>query len=318
MKQSTRTVYNHTRRCLLEFFGSEKPLKEITPGDADDWRLNLISQELAENTVRRRCGIAKQFLTAAKRRGLVNENPFEDLKSAIQANASRFYFVNRSETEKVIEACPDAEWRLLFALSRYGGLRCPSEHLLLRWSDINWEQGRMLVRSPKTEHHPGGESRMVPIFPELKPFLDECFELAESGTEYVITRYRDKNVNLRTQLQRIIRRAGLEVWPKLFQNLRSTRQTELEEQFPSHVVCSWIGNTQAVAIKHYLQVTEDHFAKAVQNPVQQAHETGRNDSQDNSATLEQTSVLQGHASDCGYVQKCLVGDTGLEPVTSRM
>ena len=64
--------------------------------------------------------------------------------------------------------------------------------------------------------------------------------------------------------------AGLEPWPKLFQNLRSTRPTELEESFPSHVVCKWMGNSRAVAAKHYLQVTDEHFSKAVQNPVQYA------------------------------------------------
>ena len=62
-------------------------------------------------------------------------------------------------------------------------------------------------------------------------------------TEFVITRYRDSNANLRTQLQRIIKRAGLKPWPKLFHNLRATRQTELSEEFPAHVVCSWLGNT---------------------------------------------------------------------------
>ena len=45
---------------------------------------------------------------------------------------------------------------LIFALSRFAGLRCPSEHLALRWSDINWERSRMIVQSPKTEHHEGG------------------------------------------------------------------------------------------------------------------------------------------------------------------
>ena len=29
-----------------------------------------------------------------------------------------------------------------------------------------------------------------------------------------------------------------------------------------HVVCSWIGNSEAVAAKHYLQVTDKHFARA--------------------------------------------------------
>ncbi len=34
--------------------------------------------------------------------------------------------------------------------------------------------------------------------------------------------------------------------------------------FPIQVVCEWIGNSQLVAQKHYLQVTDEHFKKAVQ------------------------------------------------------
>ena len=33
--------------------------------------------------------------------------------------------MTRELAEKVLAACPDAEWRLIFALSRYAGLRCP-------------------------------------------------------------------------------------------------------------------------------------------------------------------------------------------------
>ena len=158
----------------------------------------------------------------------------------------------------------------------------------------------------------------MPLFPELRPYLDECFELAEPGTEDAITRYRNVNANLRTQLLRIIKHAGLKPWPKLFQNLRSTRQTELEESFPSHVVCSWIGNTEAVAKKHYLQVTDDHFEKALQNPMQQAHVTACNGSQVGSTAHEKTPVLQGVASDCDYLQNRQVGVRGLEPRTSAL
>jgi Phage integrase family len=180
----------------------------------------------------------------------------------VKANASRFYFISREEAQAVLDACPDAQWRLLFALSRFGGLRCPSEHLGLRWGDVDWERSRITIHSPKTEHHEGGEPRQIPMFPELRPFLEEVFEEAELGTEYVITRYRNDNANLRTQLQRIIRKAGLKPWPKLFQNLRSTRETELAESHPMHVVCSWIGNSQAVAAKHYLQVRDEDFDRA--------------------------------------------------------
>ena len=107
----------------------------------------------------------------------------------------------------------------------------------------------MLVHSPKTEHHEGGESRLVPIFPELRPYLEAAFDAAEPGTEWVISGGRDTGINLRTQLERIICQAGLDPWPKLWQNLRSTRETELAEKFPLHVVVKWIGNSQQVAAK---------------------------------------------------------------------
>lgn len=35
------------------------------------------------------------------------------------------------------------------------------------------------------------------------------------------------------------------------------------ETYPAHVVCAWIGNSESVAQKHYLQITDEHFSKAV-------------------------------------------------------
>ncbi len=98
VKKSTATVYGHTRRCLIQFFGAEKPLREITAGDADEWRIWLAEHKetrdgkqttvtLADNTVARRCGIAKQFFRAALRKGLVLQNPFADLRAGITSLA---------------------------------------------------------------------------------------------------------------------------------------------------------------------------------------------------------------------------------------
>ena len=273
VKGSTATVYGHTRRCLVEFFGATRPLDRISPGEVDDFRRRLGAdrktggQGLASNTVARRCGIAKQFFHAAVKHRLIAENPFADVGScSIREVRDRDYFITRDEAAKVLDVCPNAQWRLLFALSRFGGLRCPSEHLALEWAHVDWERSRMTVHSPKTEHHEGKGSRVVPIFRELCPYLDEAWALAEEGARFVITRYRDKTTNLRTQLTRIIEKAGLKPWPKLWQNLRATRETELNEEFPIQVVCAWIGNSPAIARKHYLQVTDDHFARALAQP----------------------------------------------------
>ena len=124
---------------------------------------------------------------------------------------------------------------------------------------MDWQRSRITVRSPKTEHHPDGESRQIPIFPELRPYLEAAWELADAPCEYLISSRRDPSVNLRTQFQRIIDKAGEKPWPKLFQNLRASRETELAERYPIHVVCAWIGNSERIAAKHYLQVRDSDF-----------------------------------------------------------
>jgi hypothetical protein len=112
---------------------------------------------------------------------------------------------------------------------------------------------KILVKSPKTAHHKGHETESFPMFPELEKPLQEVFDEAPEGSVHVITRYRSSNQNLRTELNRIVKRAGVVMWQKPFQNLRSTRETELMESYPAHVVCRWIGNSEAVAREHYLQ-----------------------------------------------------------------
>lgn len=268
VKPATLVNLKHTQRNLIEFFGPEKPLRDITEGDATNWRIFLKEQKLSEATARKRSGNAKLFFRSAMAHKLVSSNPFLGLTSFVHGNVDRQFFVTREMSEQVLAACPDVQWRALWALNRYGGLRSPSETLSLEWQDIDWAKGQMLVHSPKTERHPSGKARMVPLFPELRAILLEAFEAAEEGAEHVIKRYRDTSANLRTQLNRIIKRAGLVPWPKPWQNLRSTRETELLDSWPEHVVCAWIGNTKAVAMEHYNQVTDEHFKKAAQNPAQ--------------------------------------------------
>ena len=138
----------------------------------------------------------------------------------------------------------------MVGLARFGGLRTPSETLLLTWADIDWDRGTIRVQSPKTAHHDGHAVRTVPLFAELRPLLMDAFEAADDGAEHVITRYRDAKQNLGMQLSRIVRRAGLEPWPRQWQNLRASRESELMREYDLSTVCRWIGNSPAVAAKH--------------------------------------------------------------------
>ncbi len=161
------------------------------------------------------------------------------------------------------------------------------EHVRLRWDDILWDQNKIVVHSPKTEHHEGRAYRHVPLFPELLPFLLDAAERADDSG-FVVTKIRDSESNLRTTFLKIIKRAGLKPWPKLFQNMRASRQTELQEEYPTHVVCAWMGNSPKVAQKHYLQVTDEHFKKEQQKAQQQSAASPENAQQSAVSQKEET------------------------------
>lgn len=263
VKPGTRVTYSQTRTSLEEHFGGERLITSIGPLEAESFAQALRGRTAAA-TASKRIKTARQIFRCAVKWKLIGENPFIEVRAGAQVNRARSAFVSRADIAKVMDQCPDAEWRLLLALARYGGLRCTSEVFSLRWQDVDWNKGCLRITSPKTEHLDGGGERDCPIFPELRPFLLEAFEIASPGAEWVITRYRDLNSNLRTQLQRMIARAGVKQWPRLFHNLRASRQTELEAEFPLADVCAWLGNSPAIAAPHYLQARDSSFEAATQ------------------------------------------------------
>jgi integrase len=276
-KPATRIAYGNVRRNLEDYFGAGKFITGITAADADGWRRWMVEhEETAEDgtvstkwlsipTISRRVIAARTMFRAAIRWKLLQENAFDGVKTGQQTNDKRKAFVSRADVDAVIEQATDAEWKLIIALSRYAGLRCPSEHYALRWGDVDWERSRLTVHSPKTEHHEAQATRTVPIFAEVRPYLLTAFEQAEPGTEYVISKHRLGCLNLRQQFQRLIKRAGVAQWPKLFHNLRASRETELMREYDLATVCKWIGNSPAVAAKHYAMSVDLNadFAKAV-------------------------------------------------------
>lgn len=266
-RPATIKKYNQTRDSLIGHFAGDRMMDSITSADAERWREWMLASgnrlekdrsTLAENTVRRRTGIAKQFFNRAIKDGLITQNPFDGLACSVGADQQRQYFVERSVIDVVIARAPDVEWRAFLALARYGGLRCPSEPLVLKWEDVNLAERCLTIASPKTG------VRVCPIFPELLPYIDELKMKARSmrPTDYVFQNRRGSEAVWRSGLLRLLKKCGVAPWPKLFQNLRATRETELLAKYPAKDVVSWIGNSEAVAMKHYAMARSSVFASA--------------------------------------------------------
>ena len=267
---STKAKWKTAQNHLVAFYDASRTLESITAQDAQNFRKYLESrrikktgnnpngQPMAENAKRKIITTAKVMFNAAKRLDLIDRNPFEFEVSSSRPNRERDFFITADMTTKLMDAAPNTQWKLRIALWRLAGFR-KMEIFGMTWADILWDKGRFLVRSPKTSHHEDRESRLVPIGPVL-PYLEAAFNEAEEGTERVVTRYSVSNFNLHKPFLQIIQFAGLKSWPKLFQNLRSSCETEwLDSGMPAHVVANWIGHSVKVQNDNYAQVDDHHF-----------------------------------------------------------
>jgi len=324
LNSSTILIFQQTHRLLVRYFGESRPINAINAADAADWESWLASQGKTRNTtgglalatVRKRVRIAKTMFTDALERGLLTSNPFKKLKGATPPSQRR-EFVSADTINQAIEAAPDCQWRLILALARWGGLRVPSEVLALTWDCVDWHRQRLRIPSPKTVRA-GKPYRVIPLFPEIRPHLEAVWEQAEAGVPWIITRHRKSNVNLRTQLLRILAKAGITPWPQLFQSLRKTRATELAREHPRHVATAWLGHTESVAERHYWQVTEEDFLKALgaaQKAAQSGAETSGIERKTVLVPIPEPVELMQDAAKTGIVYTNLVGAKGLEPLT---
>ncbi len=131
-------------------------------------------------------------------------------------------------------------------------------------------------------------------------------------------------------------KAGHVPWPRLFQNPRASRETELMAKYPAKDVAAWLANSVAVAMKHYAMQTEDAFRKAsaIEEPIDSPSDSdpksgciggcisgasgtieGQPENEQTPVALDKTGAFIVEDSTGNYY---LVGDTGFEPVTSAV
>ncbi len=279
-KPSTQKGYRQTIDSLTRFMGATRPIASITQEDADAWRQWIATDtrgetsrkkkrttadnRLAPASVGKRVAVAKRIFNKAVEWGWIEKNPMGKLRVGAQSNPARAFYVDMATTEALIDAAPGIQWRTLIGLTRLAGLRCPSEVGLLRWGDVDAENGRLMVRSPKTEHHDGHSTRFVPISPRLRSLLADAFTVAKEREELVVPMAASAAKNLRTTFTKIITRAGRKPWPRRFQNLRASIECDWVEEFPAHVVAAWLGHSVRIQTKHYVQVRDSHFRAVIE------------------------------------------------------
>jgi integrase len=269
-KSSTLSNLGMGRANLVEFF-PDKLVDEITPADADAFAAWMRTEGKIETrdgkpvrvgyasaTVGRRLKMARQFFKGAVKAGFIPSNPFADVKVDAMTNPERLHYVEIDDIAKVIDACPGWEWRLVWGLARYAGLRIPSDTENLTLESVNLEKNFIWIKSPKTEHLKSRGLRRVPIAIDLMPLLLDAIEHLPEGETHLLPTLCKRD-NLRTHGHRIIRRAGLVPWEKVFQNCRASCETDWADKHGIRKACQWIGNNPQTMMAHYAIMKDSDF-----------------------------------------------------------
>jgi integrase len=270
VEPSTMEKYFAAKASLVAFFSASRPLHQITNADCIEFRAWLLKLgrrptpgPLKPTTVSKRLEQASLYFAVAVRKRWLLDNPFNGVVCYPGDTSDRMHFVTQ-EAIATLMAAADPEMRLCLGLARYLGLRIPSEFKPLQWDWIDWENGHLKVMAPKTKRFAHKKWRYPPLFPQVRDLLWDSFEAAPTGSIYMMTSRTITATAWRNRLERLCKKTGIESWPKIWQNMRSTRETELiDEGFPIQAVTAWIGNSPDVAIQNYLQITKDHHHRAI-------------------------------------------------------
>ena len=272
-KALTRRLDSKTLDYLKAKFGNCR-LDQITPADADDFRAWLLKQPVKRNgkvmvvsdkpmtlskqTVAKHIRHVKGMFTRAKKRGLIEANPFEEVSAAAPAVAKEWAVVSLDDLAKIIAACPNHGWQMLFALCRLAGLR-RGEAMRLRWCDMDPFPKMLRVLPESGEEGTKQKARLVPVQQALREVMGRGKEWPGQSERLVCDGVSPFNLN--TNATKIIKAAGLPAYSKPFHTLRKNLESEWMAQYPVMAVCEWLGHAPAVAMKHYVRPTAEMVAK---------------------------------------------------------
>ncbi len=170
-KPATRVNYGSTRNWLLDYFADDQLLTDITPSDMTRWQRHIKAKLGAVSNRNKHVQRVKRFMKTAVEDRLLKSSPAAHLKfEAGKTDKSRQFFIDVSLAKLIMDGLPDANWRMLFALMRWQGMR-RIEAVELDWSEVDLAGNRLRFRSTKTGY------RECPIFPETLPYLLDAADL---------------------------------------------------------------------------------------------------------------------------------------------
>lgn len=281
----TLAFYKSAVTKLTSFLGdkAEREISDITRDDVTAFR-NEESKKLAPKTVNHSLKVAKMIFRAARRDGLISEDPCEFVDTVRMARGSQRRPFTIDELKAVL-AVADDEWRSMIYFGIYTGQRL-GDISMLTWQNIDLQAGEVRLVTRKT-----GRTLIIPIAPPLRRHIEALPSSDDPAAPihpraFAIVDAQGKSGHLSNWFADLLSTAGLREKKKhskttetgvgrgrgssggglSFHCLRHTAVTLLKEAgIPAAVVMELIGHDSAAMSQHYTHVGKEALEKAAKS-----------------------------------------------------
>ena len=279
--ESTLEFYTKAADKFLTHLGglADADLAEITREHVLDFR-NHEAEKFAPKTVNHDLKAVKMLFLAARRDGLIADNPAEDVKTVSQRGEKRARRPFSLDELRAVLSVADEEWRSMILVGLYTGARL-SDVASLTWENVDLPAKEMRFIARKT-----GKTIILPLDGPLAAHV-EALPAADSPRTPVhlrafsIVEKQGKTGNLSNQFADLLAQAGLRKKQPhrktddkeqarrrrngglSFHSLRHTAVTLLKEAgIPQAVVMELVGHDNEEMSQHYTRVGRTALAGA--------------------------------------------------------
>jgi integrase len=278
--RATIDFYTGSVTKFLNFLGPlvDLPIDRITKATLVSYR-NALAQELCARSVNHDLTVVKMLFRAARRDGVIPENPAEFVEAIRSQNSltPRRAF-SLPELRALLDVA-DPEWRSMILFGLYTGQRI-SDIASLTWSNVDLQKAELRLITRKT-----GKRLTLPLADPLLRHLESLPSSEDSHTPlhpraFKVLKKQERSGALSNQFSDLLvdvglrqrknhesagkgRKASRAPSELSFHSLRKTATTLLHEAgVPQAVVMALIGHDSAVVHDVYVAVGKEALTKA--------------------------------------------------------
>src|SRR5438477_4871418 len=250
LMKSIRTERNRVKRWVKDL--GMRPIGQITRAQIESWRREKMSR-CKPATINRDLSRLRHMLNIAVEWELLEESPMQGMKF-LRENNARTRYLSVGECHRLIDSCMAPHIRAIVTVALHTGMRL-GEILNLRWQDLDFSSGFILVRDSKN-----GQARQVPMDSMISTLLRSWPRLSNLVFTSVLTGGRI--VDVRTGFQNACKRAGLT--DLHFHDLRHTFASQFVMSGGSLYTCQRVLGHKAINMtQRYAHLSPTYKIKAI-------------------------------------------------------